>query len=43
VVHKGQEDPETSTIETHDHFLVVEKTGLAAEIAEARWASARRG
>ena len=43
VVHKGQEDPETSTIETHDHFLVVEKTGLAAEIAEARWASAQRG
>lgn len=42
-MHEGQEAPETSTIETHGHFLVVEKTGLAAEIAEARWAAARRG
>jgi hypothetical protein len=43
VVHEGREDPETSTIEAHDHFLVVEKTGVAAEIAEARWAAAQRG
>lgn len=43
VAHEGQEDPETSTIEAHDHFLVVEKTGVAAQIAEARWAGARRG
>jgi hypothetical protein len=42
-VHDGQEDPETSTIETHDRFLVVEKTGVAGEIAEARWAEAQRG
>jgi hypothetical protein len=42
-MHEGHEDPETSTIETHDRFLVVEKTGVAAEIAEARWAAAQRG
>jgi hypothetical protein len=41
-VHEGQEDPETSTLETHERFLVVEKTGLAGDIAEARWVQAQR-
>ena len=42
LVHDGQTDDETSTIEAHDRFLVVEKSGLAGEIAEARWAQAQR-
>lgn len=41
LVHDGQTDEETSTIETHDRFLVVEKSGVAGEIAEARWAQAQ--
>ena len=41
LVHDGQKDDETSTIETHDRFLVIEKTGVAGEIAEARWAQAQ--
>jgi hypothetical protein len=41
LVHDGQTDEETSTIEKHDRFLVVEKSGVAGEIAEARWAQAQ--
>jgi hypothetical protein len=41
LAHDGQTDEETSTIETHDRFLVVEKSGVAGEIAEARWAQAQ--
>jgi hypothetical protein len=41
LVHDGRTDEETSTIETHDRFLVVEKSGVAGEIAEARWAQAQ--
>ena len=41
-VHDGQTDDETSVLETHDSFLVVEKTGVAGEIAEADWAQAQR-
>ena len=41
LVHDGHTDEETSTIETHDRFLVVEKSGVAGEIAEARWAQAQ--
>jgi len=43
VVHEGQTDDGTDTIETHDSFLVIEKTGVAGEIAEAHWAQAQRG
>jgi hypothetical protein len=41
LVHDGQTDQETTTLETHDRFLVVEKSGVAGEIAEARWAQAQ--
>ena len=41
-VHGGQTDDETSVLETHDSFLVVEKTGVAGEIAEADRGQAQR-
>jgi hypothetical protein len=37
LVHEGETDDETSMVETHDRFLVIEKSGVAGEIAEAGW------
>jgi hypothetical protein len=34
--HDQRDGKETSTVETHEGFVVVEKTGVAGEIAEER-------
>jgi hypothetical protein len=40
--HDRRDGKETTTVETHDGFVVVEKTGVAGEIAEEHGEKARR-
>jgi hypothetical protein len=40
--HERLDGKETATVETHDGFVVVEKMGIAGEIAEAHWEKAHR-
>lgn len=40
--HEVHDGKETMTVETHDGFVVIEKVGIAGEIAEEQWEEARR-
>lgn len=40
--HEQRDGRETTTVETHDGFVVIEKTGIAGEIAEEHGEEAHR-
>jgi hypothetical protein len=41
--HERRDGKETMTVETHEGFVVIEKTGIAGEIAEEQREEAQRG